>query len=115
MRLARESIWACAKTGDAEEIAQRMPRMKRFTRSSRSKDTETQRGPEQSKMIRGQTTKLKDEFRCLSPDCSGPALCLCVFSQALFCFLEFWRVDDVTLFWGQVLDFGERVQKPFVE
>jgi hypothetical protein len=22
-------------------------------------------------MIRGQTAKLKDEFRCLSPDCSG--------------------------------------------
>jgi len=28
-------------------------------------------------MIRGQTTKLKDEFRCLSPDCSGP-LCVSV-------------------------------------
>src|SRR5262245_9041600 len=25
-------------------------------------------------MIRGQTTKSKDEFRCLSPDCSGPPL-----------------------------------------
>src|SRR5215831_20114148 len=41
------------------------------------KDTETQRRPEQSKMIRGQTTKLKDEFRCLSPDCSG-LLCVSV-------------------------------------
>jgi hypothetical protein len=41
------------------------------------KDTETQRGPEQSKMIWGQTTKLKDEFRCLSPDCSAP-LCVSV-------------------------------------
>ena len=32
-------------------------------------------------MIRGQTTKLKNEFRCLSPDCSGPpvSLCLCGF------------------------------------
>src|SRR5262245_15231255 len=28
-------------------------------------------------MIRGQTTKLKDKFRCLSPDCSGP-LCVSV-------------------------------------
>src|SRR5262249_14492131 len=30
------------------------------------------RAPEQSKMIRGQTPKLHDKFRCLSPDCSGP-------------------------------------------
>src|SRR5262249_11737032 len=35
-------------------------------------DESPQRRPEQSKMIRGQTTKLKDEFRCLSPDRSGP-------------------------------------------
>src|SRR5215813_5700373 len=48
-------------------------------RFTKHKDTETQRGPEQSKMIPGQTTKLKDEFRCLSHDCSGPLCCLCVF------------------------------------
>ena len=28
-------------------------------------------------MIRGQTTKLKDKFRCLSPDCSAPFVSRC--------------------------------------
>src|SRR5262245_52998857 len=51
----------------------------RFTKHN---DTETQRGPEQSKMIPGQTTKLKDEFRCLSHDCSGP-LCVFVFTASV--------------------------------
>src|SRR5262245_46546328 len=60
---------------------------RRSTRSERRhiekhNDTETQRQAEQSKMIRGQTTKLKDEFRCLSPDCSA---CLCVSVSLCFC------------------------------
>ena len=38
-------------------------------------------------MIRGQTTKLKNEFRCLSPDCSGP-LCVSVFFRTRSDLLE---------------------------
>src|SRR5215471_12008374 len=33
---------------------------------------------------RGQTTKLKDEFRCLSPDCSGPLLGIELWSDSYF-------------------------------
>jgi len=51
----------------------------------RMKGTETQRGPGQSEMIRGQTTKLKNEFLCLTPDCPGP-LCVSVpFIRNAYC------------------------------
>src|SRR4030095_7115169 len=38
-------------------------------------------------MIRGQTAKLKDEFRCLSPDCSGIYLFVAILFFRLWLFM----------------------------
>src|SRR5262249_13738485 len=73
------------------------------------KDTERHRRPEQSNMIRGQTTKLEEEFRCLALDCTAYfavlVLCFCSFvfpihfereltMRMLFMVLSMLLVDD---------------------